>query len=170
MEQIKVESALRPRLSGKHKRHRDKPLKEKIDCECGNEIKMFNTSSEVKCFRCNCYLKRGYTGWQRYHKCDCGKQISITKGQEVATCECSKRYVHLKSANSSTDMYWVENLLLECDCGNKIPISEKTDTKKCFACNHQWEKTDGKWNKEEMIEKDQLTLGDIRIRTRKKVV
>ena len=43
-----------------------KELLEVIKCSCGNEIRMFNQKTEVKCFKCNHFwLKNSVGKWEK---------------------------------------------------------------------------------------------------------
>lgn len=46
-----------------HMRRRNLPLKEVIQCNCGNKIKIFRNNGEFKCFSCEHYFHKVNGEW-----------------------------------------------------------------------------------------------------------
>lgn len=57
---------------------------------------------------------------------------------------------------------------VKCDCGNTIRNFNKKMQVKCFSCNHYHEKIDGTWTKQEKVDRNTPTIGDL-LKSGKKV-
>ena len=106
-------------------------------------------------------------------KCGCGVQSSVPLGHTRFVCPKCKSVFEKKGKlwfnRTLRDRPAVRNTneqrkaqMLTCDCGNKIPISDYTTSRKCFKCNTQHEKIKGVWKKMAgKVLKDTMTLGDV---------
>ena len=110
-----------------------------IKCNCGKSIRIPGDWNYIHCRSCKTFWKQDSAG--KWHSKSLLQQ-RLDKKKRMEQSQLEKEY-------------------LTCGCGNNIVITNRTTERKCFGCNHYWNKVDGQWIKSEhIVTKETNTLGD----------